>query len=149
MSEGKEPAGKQDVRRHARFTVQDEAQVVLYPEQLFNFMGLGKSNRAKAVVNLSEGGVLVRTSKELGRGIPVRILLNIEKFSDRFECKGEVNWCYPAADGGGDYFAGVAFKNLSAADARKIEKLRSWFTSPECKSRTRFRKKSEGLVLPK
>jgi Tfp pilus assembly protein PilZ len=149
MAETKDALKKQDVRRHPRFVVQDEAQIVLHPESLLNFVGLLRANRAKAIVNLSEGGVLVRVSSEMPRGLPVRLKMDIEKFDDRFECAGEVIWCYPSADGGGDYFAGVVFKTLSRADAKKIEKLRSWFTSPEYKSRTRFRKKSEGLVLPK
>lgn len=139
----------QDVRRWPRFTVTDDAALVLYPQRLLNFVGLGKSNRAKAVMNLSEGGVLVRTESSLAEGTRVRLTLSIEKFGDRIDCAGEVKWCYPAANAPGDFFAGVTFLDLAAADRKKIEKMRSWFSSPECRERTRFRKKSDGFVMPK
>ena len=135
----KGPPKPENVRRWPRFKVDDEAAVVLYPEKLLNFMGLGRSNRAKAAVNLSEGGVLVRTTEKIARGTRVRLTISIEKFSDRFECVGIVRWCYAAARSKDDYYAGISFLDLPPADIKKIEKMRSWFTSAEYKNRTRFR----------
>lgn len=135
------PSSPKNVRRWPRFKVDDEAAVVVYPEKLLNFMGLGRGNRAKAAVNLSEGGVLVRTSEKLARGTRVRLTISIEKFSDRFDCAGEVRWCYQAARSDKDYYAGISFVDLPPSDVKKIEKMRSWFTSPEYKQKTKFRHK--------
>ncbi|HEX7897665.1 MAG TPA: PilZ domain-containing protein [Planctomycetota bacterium] len=131
----------ENIRRWPRFKVDDAANVVLYPEKLVNFMGLGKSNRAKAAVNLSEGGVLVRTTEKIPRGTRVRLTISIDKFSDRFECVGIVRWCYGAARSKSDYYMGVSFLDLPPADIKKIEKMRGWFTSPEYKAKTKFRQK--------
>lgn len=137
----KGPPKPENIRRWHRFKVDDAAAVVLYPEKLLNFMGLGRSNRAKAAVNLSEGGVLVRTTEKLKQGTRVKLTISIEKFSDRFECVGVVRWCYAAARSDTVYYAGVSFVDLPPADIKKIEKMRSWFTSPEHRAQTKFRKK--------
>ena len=137
----KGPPKPENIRRWPRFNIDEEAAVVLYPEKLLNFVGLGTANRAKAAVNLSEGGVLVRTTEKIPRGTRVRLTISIGKFADRFECVGVVRWCYAAARSDTDYYAGVSFLDLPPADVKKIEKMRSWFTSPEYKARTKFRQK--------
>ena len=140
-SVSKGPPKPENIRRWPRFKVDDEAAVVLYPEKLLNFMGLQKSNRAKAAVNLSEGGVLVRTTEKIEEGTRVRVTVSIDKFSDRFECVGVVAWCYAAARSETDFYVGVRFVDLPPADMKKIKKLRSWFTSPEYRAKTKFRQK--------
>ena len=142
--DGKGDLASRNMRRWPRFKVDDEAAIVLYPEKLRNFMGLGRANRAKAAVNLSEGGVLVRTSAKLEEGTRVRLTIRIAKFSDRFRCIGEVCWCYAAAHGKDEYYAGVRFLDLPPSDTKKIEKMRSWFNSSEYKAKTKFRKKDDG-----
>lgn len=141
------PPSPKNVRRWPRFKVDDEAAVVLYPEKLLNFMGLGRANRAKAAINLSEGGVLVRTTEKIPRGTKVRLTISIDKFSDRFDCVGVVRWCYQAARSEKDYYAGVSFEDLPPGDRKKIEKMRSWFTSPEYRNKTKFRQKPAGPDL--
>lgn len=141
------PPKPENVRRWPRFKVDDETQVILYPEKLLNFMGLGRANRAKAAINLSEGGVLVRTTEKIPRGTRVKLNISIEKFSDRFECVGVVRWCFQAARSDKDFYAGVSFEDLPPADVKKIEKMRSWFTSPEYKAKTKFRQKPAGPDL--
>ena len=136
-----------NIRRWPRFKVDDETQVVVYPEKLLNFMGLGRSNRAKAAVNLSEGGVLVRTTEKLEKDTRVRLTISIEKFGDRFDCVGEVCWCYAAARSTKDYYVGIRFVDLPDEDMKKIAKMRSWFTSAEYKHRTRFRSRKDEVDL--
>jgi hypothetical protein len=136
-----------NLRRWHRFNIDDEASVVLYPEKLLTFMGLGRSNRAKAAINLSEGGVLVRTTEKIPKGTRVRLTISIEKFGDRFECVGEVSWCYAAAHSTKEYYAGIRFIDLPPEDMKKIAKMRSWYTSKEYRHKTRFRKKDEGPEL--
>lgn len=136
-----------NIRRYPRFKVDDEASIILYPDKLLNFVGIGTSNRAKAAINLSEGGVLVRTGERLEKGSRVRLTISIEKFGDRFECVGQVCWCYAAAHVTKEFFAGIRFVDLPEADRKKIEKMRSWFTSKEYRHKTKFRKKDEGPEL--
>ena len=140
-SVSKGPPKPENIRRWPRFKVDEEAEVWLYPEKLLNIVGLGKANRAKGAVNLSEGGVLVRTTEKLEMGTRVRLTISIEKFSDRFECGGVVAWCYAAARSETDFYIGVRFVDLPPEDMKKIKKLRSWFTSPEYKAKTKFRQK--------
>jgi hypothetical protein len=151
MAEGKSsgnfvPAPK-NIRRWPRFKVDDEASVVVYPEKLLNFMGIGRANRAKAAVNLSAGGVLVRASEKIPKGTRVRLKISLQKFGDQFDCVGQVCWCFAAARSTHEYYMGISFIDLPEADAKKIEKLRAWFTSAEYKHKTRLRKKDEGPDL--
>lgn len=146
-SSGKVAPDPRNVRRWPRFKVDEETAIVLYPEKLRNFMGLGRSNRAKAAVNLSEGGVLVRTTEKLEPETRVRLTISIEKFGDKFDCIGEVAWCYASARSSSEFYAGVKFLDLPPSDIKKIEKMRSWFSSPEFKAKTKFRRKDEGPQL--
>ena len=146
---GKSAPEPRNLRRWPRFKVDDETAIVLYPEKLRNFMGLGRANRAKAAVNLSEGGVLVRTSEMLAPDTRVRLTISIEKFGDKFECIGEVCWCYASARSSSEFYAGVRFVDLPPSDIKKIEKMRSWFSSPEFRAKTKFRRKDESAeALP-
>lgn len=119
-----------DLRRHGRFRI-DDAEVVVFPERFLTAIGLGRSNRAKEAVNLSEGGCLVRCREKLTAGDKVRIRIRMEKFDDLFDCRGQVRWCFESANDPGDFYAGIAFLDLPSGHADKITKMRSWFTSKE------------------
>ena len=130
------PAKARDLRRHGRFRI-DEAEVVVFPERFLTALGLGRSNRAKEAVNLSEGGCLVRCREKLTRGEKVRIRIRMEKFDDLFNCSGEVRWCFESASEAGEFYAGIAFLDLPTGHAGKITKMRSWFTSKEYRMQKR------------
>ena len=135
-SPGPVSAKTRDLRRHGRFRI-DDAEVVVFPERFLTALGLGRSNRAKEAVNLSEGGCLVRCREKLGCGDKVRIRIRMEKFDERFNCQGEVRWCFESATAPGDYYAGIAFLDLPSGHADKITKMRSWFTSKEYRMQKR------------
>jgi c-di-GMP-binding flagellar brake protein YcgR len=122
-----------DLRAHVRFKVGD-ALAVVYPEKFLNKLGLGKSNRAKAAVNLSEGGVLVLLSAPLEEDTRVRVRVEVDKFKDVFECAAEVRWCR-AGSGEGKFYAGLRFLDLGPADKAKIVNLRKVLTSKDYKAR--------------
>ena len=51
---------KSDLRSSARFQVDDVATLV-YRKGLLQNLGIGRVNEARAALNLSEGGILIRT----------------------------------------------------------------------------------------
>lgn len=68
-----------DLRRHRRFGV-DEASAALYREGLLLKLGLGKRNRARAAVDLSEEGIRLVAAVPLLPGTRVRIRIEMEKY---------------------------------------------------------------------
>jgi hypothetical protein len=58
------------------------------------------------------------------------------------ETPGEVRWCFQSARNSDDFYAGIKFKGLAPIEAKKIAKMREWFTSPEYRNRTSARKRN-------
>src|ERR1700675_2674611 len=65
-------------RRHNRFEI-DECQATLYREGMLTVFGVGRSNRARAALDLSEGGVRFLTHERLPVGTKVRMIIEMEK----------------------------------------------------------------------
>jgi len=127
-------------RRNPRFKT-DEATVHLYIKKgLLTTLGIGRRNEARAAVNLSEGGILLATGTKLVQGTKVQVRIEIDKFNDVIETEGVIAWCFQSARDT-SYYAGIEFRNLPAAQATLIGKMRSWFTSPEYKQKTATRKR--------
>lgn len=150
--DGPSPRGGQgngaDRRRHHRFDLNDTT-LTLYREGLLTLLGMGKENKAKVAVNISEGGLQVIMRERLNPGSKVRLRLEIAKFKDAIEASGVVRWCYQNSQRKDDFHAGIQFENLPGTEARKIASMREWFTSPALRS-TRVRKKDEDdLVFPR
>ena len=115
------PAGTgkaSDRREHTRFEI-DECQATLYREGLLTALGISKSNRARAALDLSEGGVRFLTHERIPIGTKVRMIIQMEKYKDVIDASGEVRWCYQSAKTPGDFYAGVQFANLDPAQKRK------------------------------
>jgi Tfp pilus assembly protein PilZ len=117
-------------RRHNRFEI-DGCQATLYREGMLTVFGVGKSNRARAALDLSEGGVRFLTHERLPVGTKVRIIIEMEKYKDQIDASGEVRWCYQSAKNAEDFYAGVQFENLDPIQKRKIAQMREWFNSPQ------------------
>ena len=113
---------------------------------LLQTLGIGRTNEARAAVNLSEGGILIRTRERIKSGTKVNVRLDIEKFKDVIEAEGVVRWCVQGADES-DYYAGILFTRVPAAALAKIVRLRGYFTSPEYRSRNAAKKKRDVLGL--
>jgi len=133
MTSGKKGS---ELRTNDRFRVDDIAIPVVYEHGLLSSLGIGRVNQARSAVNLSEGGVLVRTHDQMKSGTKVRVRLEIEKFEDVIEAEGVVRWCFQSAKEQSNFYAGIRFTNMPPPIASKIAKLRSYYTSPEYRSKT-------------
>ena len=133
-------------RRHHRFDL-NETSLTLYREGLLTLIGVGRDNRAKVAVDLSEGGLQVIMNDRLNVGSKVRIRLEIEKFKDAIEAAGVVRWCYQNSRRKDDFHAGIQFENLPGTESRKIASMREWFTSPAFRAmrETRLRRQNDDL----
>lgn len=132
-------AEKHNDRSSLRFQIEG-ATTLVYKKGLLNNLGIGRKNEARAAINLSEGGILVRTHDRMKTGTKVRIRLELEKFKDVIHAEGHVCWCFQSAHDEDDYYAGIKFSKLSRKSKSKIATLRGYFTSPEYKVLTAVRK---------
>lgn len=137
-----------ELRRYPRFRT-EEATAHLYLQGFLATIGIGRSNEARSAVNLSEGGILLRTQSQLKAGTKVRVRIKIERYNDLIETGGEVRWCFQSARDSSDYYAGIQFDDLPPAQAALIGKMRSWFTSPEYKQKSATRRRLAPPEIPK
>ena len=138
-------------RRHHRFEV-DECQATLYRDGLLSVFGVGKGNRARAALDLSEGGVRFLIHERIPIGTKVRMIIQMEKYKDQVEAAGEIRWCYQSAKNTEDFYAGVQFDDLDPIQKRKIILMREWFTSPQYRAVRDTKRKARGtndLAFPK
>jgi hypothetical protein len=66
------------MRRHLRFHV-ERASATLTVKGFLTTLGLGRVNKARAAVNLSEGGVLLLAGEPLAAGTRVQVRVEMEK----------------------------------------------------------------------
>lgn len=137
-------------RRHIRFEVDEETGAKLYRGRWLALLGFGK-NKARQVIDLSEGGVKILASERLLPGTRVRIRLEMGKFKDAIDAAGTIRWCYQSARAPGDFFAGAMFIDLPPNQIRKIARLREWLRSPQYRAlrEARRRENDANLILPK
>lgn len=137
-------------RRHHRFDLND-TQLTLYRDGLLTLIGVGKENKAKVAVDISEGGIQVIMSERVNVGAKVKIRLEIAKFKDAIEAAGIVRWCYQNSRRKDDFHAGIQFDKLPGTESRKIASMREWFTSPAFRAvrETRNRKRNDNIIFPK
>lgn len=138
MSGAVPPGRKSELRSSARFRV-DDAVPLVYEKGLLTSLGIGRTNQARAAINLSEGGILVRTHDKMKTGTKVKVRLEIEKFKDIIEAEGVVRWCFQSAREGNNFYAGIRFTKVPAGVASKIAQLRGYFTSPEYRSKRKMK----------
>jgi len=137
---------RQDLRKHLRFRI-DDASAKLYVKGFLTSIGLGRANKARAAINMSEGGVMLLIQEIIPKGTKVTIRIEMEKFSDVVEATGVVCWCEQSAKSNKDFYAGIQFDKLDDGDLKKIAQMRDWFTSPEYKTRTATRRRQQGPTL--
>jgi Tfp pilus assembly protein PilZ len=135
-----------ELRSSVRFKVENVTPVV-YEKGLLAQFGIGCVNRAREAINLSTGGLLVRTSDRIAKGTKVGVHLEVEKFNDVIEAEGVVRWCFQAAKDSRHFYAGIQFTKISKGDTQKIAQLQGYFTSPEYKQKTARRKLKDPLQI--
>lgn len=121
-----------DRRRHTRFEM-DETQAELRKKGLLASLGAG-TNKGREAVNLSEGGVRLRTSERIPPGTKVRLKIQIDRHKDAIEAEGVVRWTYQSARDKEVFFTGVEFVGEEPARAKKITAMRDLYTSPQYKA---------------
>ena len=131
---------RQELRRYLRFRIED-ASAELFIKGFFTSFGLGRVNKGRAAINLSEGGVMLLVRETIPVDTKVMIRIDMEKYEDTIEATGVVKWCEQSARSDKDFYAGIEFTGLGDADLKKISKMRQWFTSPEYKTRTATRRR--------
>jgi Tfp pilus assembly protein PilZ len=141
-----EAGRKSELRSSTRFHVYD-AVTLVYRKSLLTVLGFGRVNEARAAVNLSEGGILIRSRNRVKSGTRVKVRLEIEKFKDVIEAAGVVRWCFQGTGDEPAYFAGIRFTRVPESALVKIRRLRGYFTSPEVRSRNAARRRNDPLGL--
>ena len=131
---------RQEFRKYLRFRIED-ASAEVYIKGLFTSFGLGKVNKGRAAINLSEGGAMLMVRETIPIDTKVTVRIEMEKYEDFIETPGVVKWCEQSARSDKDFYAGIQFTGLGDADLKKIAKMREWFTSPEYKSRSAPRRR--------
>lgn len=119
-----------DRRRHPRFAV-DECDLTLTRSGLMNTIGLRKENLGKSLLDMSEGGMRVRTTEKLDVGARVRVRIVMTKYSDEIEAVGEVRWSFTHPTRANDHTAGIMFTKIDPQHTRKIVNMKNWFLSPQ------------------
>ena len=135
------------LRTSDRFQVDDIAIPVVYEQGVLASLGIGRINQARSAINLSEGGVLVRTHDHMKSRTRVKVRLEIETFNDVIEAEGVVRWCFQSAKEETNFYAGIRFTNIPPTVAAKIANLRGYYTSPEYRSKTTSKRRREMLGI--
>lgn len=66
-------------------------------------------------VDISAGGLQVRTKQELHPGEAVEAVITVEGYGDSFRLRGEIRWCRDAGNGE-EYLAGVELAQGQGGD---------------------------------
>ena len=135
------PVGRGNLRRHIRFEV-DSTGASLTVNGILSLIGIRGANKARALLNLSEGGALVVVHESVPRGAKVRVRVEMDRYQDVFTADGVVRWCAKHPRQEGLHQLGVQFTKLSDVQARKLAKMREWFTSPQYLARVAERERN-------
>jgi hypothetical protein len=140
------PALPGDKRDHPRFKVEGATASVGKPGILAS-LGLGLIKHS--VINLSQGGAMIR----LGKRVPVdsrhELRIEVPKYKEVIEGEGEVRWCLASAKSDSDIYIGVRFVDLPASERRKLAGMYELFTSADYKARAALRKDASSVHLLK
>jgi hypothetical protein len=132
MAEVHPGSAPRDKREHPRFKVEGATTVVGKPGFLAS-LGIGPIRHS--VVNLSEGGAMVRVGKSLPIGSRHELQIQVPKANEVIETVGEIRWCAQSARKDSDYYVGFRFVDLPAAERSKLSGMTERFAIPNDPSR--------------
>jgi PilZ domain len=133
-----------DKREHPRFKVEGSTASVGKPGFLAT-LGLGPIRHA--VINLSQGGAMIRLGKRLPIESRHELRIEIPKCKEVIVAVGEIRWCLASAKNERDLYAGLRFVDLPAAERRKLAGMYELFTSAEYKAKAAVRKDASSVHL--
>ena len=131
-----------DKREHPRFKVEGTTASVGKPGILAS-LGLGPIRHQ--VVNLSQGGAMIRVGKRLPVESRHELRIEIPKCQEVIATVGEIRWCLASAKVESDIYVGVRFVDLPAAERRKLAGMYELFTSAEYKAKAGVRKDASSV----
>ncbi len=134
-----------NLRKTPRFEI-DDSGATLMLKGFLSLIGLGRARATRGLMNLSEGGALVVAAEPVARGKKVRIRVDMEKYQDVFEAEGVVRWCSRSRRNDREFHLGIQFTSMPPAQARKLNKMREWFTSPAYLAKAKARAKAPGSI---
>jgi hypothetical protein len=109
--------GSNDKREHPRFQVEG-ATTSLGKPGFLSSLGFGPIRHQ--VVNLSQGGALVRVGKEFPVESRHELRIELPTYREIVETLGEIRWCAQSAKNASDYYVGIQFVDLPAEDRQKL-----------------------------
>jgi hypothetical protein len=134
----------QEKREHPRFKAEGASASVGKPGFLAS-LGLGPIRHS--VLNLSQGGVMIRLGKRLPVESRHELRLEIPKCREVIQAVGEIRWCLASAKDERDIYVGLRFVDLPAAERRKIAGMYELFTSAEYRAKAAVRKDASSVHL--
>jgi len=120
----------------------DDATAKLSVKGFLTSIGLGRANKARAAINLSEGGALLLAQEEIEVGTKVLVRIELERFGDVIEAEGVVAWSSRSSRGETDHYTGIRFDALAPEALKKIALMRECINSPEYRARTATRRRT-------
>jgi hypothetical protein len=128
MAQGSPESASRDKREHPRFKVEGATTVVGKPGFLAS-LGIGPIRHS--VVNLSQGGAMVRVGKSFPIGSLHELQIVIPKANEVIETVGEIRWCAQSARKDSDFYVGFRFVELGPAERSKLSGVSQRFADPE------------------
>ncbi len=101
-------------RKHSRFASYNGIRAVSAGKEL---------QTQKALVNISEGGLLFYAKEQVAKGTKIEVQLDIEEFNSSITLGAEVSWSQRSMEREDDYFVGVNFIDIADYDVDLIRKL--------------------------
>ncbi len=132
MADALPDSSPRDKREHPRFKVEGATTVVGKPGFLAS-LGIGPIRHS--VVNISQGGAMVRVGKSLPIGSRHELQIEIPKANEVIQTVGEIRWCAQSARKASDYYVGFRFVDLPAAERSKLGGMSERFATPSDPSR--------------
>jgi hypothetical protein len=131
-----------DKREHPRFKVEGTTTSVGKPGILAS-LGLGPIRHQ--VLNLSQGGAMIRLGKRLPVESRHELRIEIPKCKEVIAAVGEIRWCLASAKNERDIYVGVRFVDLPSAERRKLAGMYELFTSAEYRAKATVRKDASSV----
>ena len=137
-------AAPPDKRQYPRFKIEGTTTSLGKPGFLAS-LGLGRIQHA--VVNLSQGGAMVKYTKRLPVDSQHELRIEIPKYKEVIDAVGVIRWCAQSAKKESDIYLGIQFVELPAPERRKLISMYELFSSTEYKAKAAARKDASAVFL--
>ena len=126
MPESTPSVAPTDKREHPRFEIEGTTSSLGKPGILTS-LGFGPIRHS--VINLSQGGLMVRVGRRFDVASRHELRIEIPKLNEVIETLGEVRWCAQSARNDSDYYVGIRFVDLPDAERGKLAGMTERYTT--------------------